>query len=65
MNETNYNPWGERKNKDPCNLTLRIKCESQGDRQKIRALIIGLVFKEYGIKQTNYKFFLEEDKKIR
>ena len=51
--------WG----KDPrkaCTLTLRLKCESMKEANKIRALIIELAFREYNIKPKSYKFGVEK-----
>ena len=50
--------WGKDLKK-PCTLTLRLKCESTKEAEKIRALIIEL-FREYKIKPKTYKFEVEK-----
>ena len=50
--------WGKDLKKH-CTLTLKVKCESTKEAEKIRALIIEL-FREYNIKPKVYRFLVEK-----
>ena len=59
MGGLNPDYWGKNLKK-PCTLTLKIRCVSSNEADRIRALIIELVMKEYGIKPKSYKFGVEK-----
>ena len=51
--------WGK-DNSLACKLILEVRCQSGKEAEKIRALIIELVMREYGIKPRTYRFEVEK-----